>query len=131
MPSRRSAFRAAGAAAAGAVAGCSRLRSRGARIDVTVFNQTDTPYTVEVEFYGDDGATEATARAFSSSFDVEPAGEATAEGVVKAGRYLVRYHAYEENSTLTDEDHVHFIPSGDETEILAFDIRETGELTRR
>ncbi|WP_049908428.1 hypothetical protein [Halorubrum distributum] len=131
MPSRRSALRAAGAAAAGAFAGCSRLRSRGARIDVTVFNQTDAPYTVEVAFYGDDGATEAAARAFSSSFDVGPDGEATAEGVVDAGRYLVRYRAYEENSTLTDEGHVHFVPSGDETEALLFDIQETGELTRR
>ncbi|WP_237738340.1 MULTISPECIES: hypothetical protein [Halorubrum] len=98
---------------------------------MTLFNQTDAPYTVEVEFYRDDGATEAAARAFSSSFDVEPDGEATAEGVVDAGRYLVRYYAYEGNSKLTDEDHVHFIPSGDETENLAFDIQETGELTQR
>ncbi len=98
---------------------------------MTVFNQTDAPYTVEVEFYSDDGASEAAARAFSSSFDVEPDGEATAEGVVEAGRYLVSYHAYEEDSKLTDEDHVHFIPSGDETESLTFDIQETGELTQR
>ena len=98
---------------------------------MTVFNQTAVPYTVDVAFYRDDGASEAAARAFSSSVDVEPDGEATAEGVVDAGRYLVRYHAYEENSRLTDEDHVHFIPSGTETESLTLDIRETGELTRR
>ncbi|GAA0538531.1 hypothetical protein ABNG02_14800 [Halorubrum ejinorense] len=131
MPSRRSALRTVGVAAAGALAGCSRLRSRGARIDLTVFNQTDAPYTVYVAFYRDDGASEAAARAFSSSFDVEPDGEATEEGVVDAGRYLVSYHAYEEDSKLTDEGHVHFIPSGDETETLTFDIQETGELTQR
>ncbi|WP_424015602.1 hypothetical protein ACOZ35_06400 [Halorubrum xinjiangense] len=131
MPSRRSALRTIGVAATAAVAGCSRLRSRGARIDLTVFNQTDAPYTVEVEFYSDDGASKAAARAFSSSFDVEPDGKATEEGVVDAERYLVSYHAYEEDSKLTDEGHVHFIPSGGETESLTFDIRETGELTRR
>jgi len=55
----------------------------------------------------------------------------TREAIVETGRYLVRYHAYEDHSGLTDEDHVHFIPSGDGTESLTFDIRESGEMTRR
>ncbi|SDF54518.1 hypothetical protein SAMN04488067_105153 [Halorubrum xinjiangense] len=130
MPSRRSVLRAIGVVATGASAGCSRLRSRDARVDVTVFNQTDVSYAVEVVFY-EDGASEAAAREFSSSFDVGPDGTAADEGVVEARRYLVRYRAYEENSKLTDEGHVHFIPSGDGTEAITFDIQETGELTRR
>ena len=97
---------------------------------MTIFNQTDAPYTVEIGFF-EDGASEAAARAYSSPLAVQPDGEVTREAVVETGRYIVRYRAYEGHSRMTDQDHVHFIPSGDDTESLTFDIRETGELTRR
>jgi len=112
------------------LSGCSGFRSRGDGVDLTVFNQTDTPFTVEIGFYGD-GDSEGAASAYDAALDVEGGGESRREGVVESGRYLVRYQVYEENSRLTDADHVHFIPSGDGTEALTFDIRETGTLTRR
>ena len=130
MPSRRTVLGTVCGAAASALAGCSRLRSDAGRVDLTIFNQTATAYTVEVAVFGD-GETAAAARAYASSLDVEPDGEVTAKGVVEAGRYLVRYRAYADDSRLTDDGHVHFVPSGDGTESLAFDIRETGDVTRR
>ncbi|MBX0325961.1 hypothetical protein EGH21_23375 [Halomicroarcula sp. F13] len=130
MPSRRAVLGTLGVATASTFTGCSWLQSRDGSVDLTVFNQTDASFTVEIGFF-EDGASEAAARAYSSPLDVEPDGEVTREAVVETGRYLVRYRAYEDHSRLTDEDHVHFIPSGDDTESLAFDIRETGELTRR
>jgi hypothetical protein len=130
MPSRRAVLGTLGVVTASTLTGCSRLQSSGGRVDLTVFNQTDASYTVEIGFFND-GASEAAARAYSSSLEVEPDGEVTREAVVETGRYMVRYRAYEDHSRMTDQDHVHFIPSGDSTESLTFDIRETGELTRR
>jgi hypothetical protein len=130
MPSRRAVLGTLGVATASTVTGCSWLQSRDGGLDLTVFNQTAASYTVQIGFF-DDGASEGAARAYSASLDIEPDGEITREAVVETGRYLVRYHAYEENSRLTDEDHIHFIPSGDGTESLTFDIQETGELSRR
>lgn len=130
MPSRRAVLGTLGVATVSTATGCSWLQSSAGSVDLTVFNQTDTSYTVEIGFFSD-GASEPAARAYSSPLEVRADGEVTREAVVETGRYLVRYRAYEEDSRLTDEDHVHFIPSGDGTESLAFDIRETGEVTRR
>lgn len=130
MPSRRAVLGILGVTTASTVTGCSLFQSRDGSVDLNLFNQTDAAYTVEIGFFHN-GDSEAAASAYSSSLDVEPDGEVTLEAVVETGRYLVRYHAYEEHSRLTDEDHVHFIPSGDGTESLTFDIRETGELTQR
>lgn len=130
MPSRRTVLGTLGVVAASALSGCSQLQSDRERVDLTIFNQTDTPYTVEVAFFGD-GRTETAARAYSSSLDIEPDGEVTVSEVVEPGRYIVRYEAYADGSRVTDDDHVHFIPSGDGSERLTLDIQETGELTRR
>jgi hypothetical protein len=130
VPSRRAVLGAVGVATVGALGGCSRGRSAAESVGLTVFNQTDTTYTVEIGFFDDDSP-EPAARAYESAFDVGPGGEVTRDAVVEAGRYLVRYRAYEEGSRLTDQDHVHFVPSGDGTERLTFDVREPGELTRR
>jgi len=130
MPSRRTVLGTVGVATASTLTGCSWLQSGDGSVDLTVFNQTGASYTVEIGFF-DDGASEGAARAYSSPLEIEPDGEVSREAVVETGRYLVRYRAYEDHSRLTDEDHVHFIPSGDDTESLTFDIRETGELTRR
>lgn len=130
MPFRRAVLGMFGVATASTFTGCSWLQSGDGSVDLTVFNQTDASYTVVIEFFGE-GASEGAARAYSSPLDVDPDGEVTREAVVETGRYLVRYRAYEEHSRLTDEGHVHFIPSGDGTESLTLDIREAGELTRR
>ena len=130
MPFRRAVLGAVGVAAVGSFGGCSRLRSGAESVGLTVFNQTDAAYAVEIGFF--DGDTpEPAARAYESALDVEPDGEVTRDAVVEPGRYLVRYRAYEGGSRLTDQGHVHFVPSGDGTERLTFDIREPGELTRR
>jgi hypothetical protein len=130
VPSRRAVLSAVGVATVGSLGGCSRLRSGAESVGLTVFNQTDTTYTVEIGFFDDD-TPEPAARAYESSLDVEPDGEVTRDAVAEVGRYLVRYRAYEEGSRLTDQDHLHFVPSGDGTERLTFDIRDSGELTRR
>lgn len=126
---RRQALTAAAGVAA-SLAGCSEVSSRDGGVDLTVFNQADAPYTIEIAFFGDSDS-EGEARAYDTSLDLEPDGRQTREAVVEPRRYLVRYHAFEENSRLTAEDHIHFIPRGDGTESLIFDIQETGEVTRR
>ena len=112
------------------LAGCTWNQSRTVGVELTIFNQADAPFTVEVGFFGD-GASEAEARAYDTTVDIESGGQQTHEAVVEPDRYVIRYHAYENNSRLTDEDHVHYIPDGDGTESLAFDIGESGELSQR
>lgn len=112
------------------LAGCGESQSGDGGVSLTVFNQADAPYTVECEFFGDDD-TEGAARAYSTTLDIEPDGQATSQADIEPGRYLVRYAAYEDNAVLTDQDHVHYIPAGDGVASLSFDIQETGELTRR
>ena len=126
---RRQAITAAVGLSAG-LAGCSGFRSGDGGVDLTVFNQANASYAVEVEFLGE-GRSESEARAYSTTLDIEPNGEQTRAAVVESGRYLVRYRAYEDDSALTDEDHVHYIPSGDGSESLTFDVQESGALTRR
>lgn len=112
------------------LAGCSGSQSRDGDIDLNIFNQAAEPYTIEIGFFGD-GSSEETARAYDTALDIESGGQQTSEDIVEAKRYLVRYDVYEDNSRLTDQDHIHYIPSGDETESLTLDIQETGTVTRR
>ncbi|TKX56538.1 hypothetical protein EXE44_14240 [Halorubrum sp. SS7] len=130
MPSRRAVLGAVGVAAVGSLGGCSRLSSDAERVGLTVFNQTDATYTVEIGFFDDD-TPEPAARAYESALDVAPGGEATRDAVAEVGRYLVRYRAYEDGSRLTDQGHVHFVPDGDGSERLTFDVREPGVLASR
>ena len=126
---RRQVTTAAVGIAAG-LSGCSGFQSPDETVDLTVINQTTVPYTLEIGFFGD-GDSEAAARAYDATLDIDAEGRETRAVAVEPGRYLVRYEAFEDNSRLTDEDHVHFILSGDGTAELTFDIQETGELTRR
>ena len=115
------------------VAGCSALRSNPSQLNMTLFNKADSPYTIEMSLFGiGDNQPRSEARAYSESIDVEPGGKAEREHVAEARRYLIRYEAYESNSHLTDEDHVHFYPSGNEgDDSVSFDIHSPGVLTRR
>ena len=126
---RRQALSAA-AGVAGGLAGCSGVGSQDRGVDLTVFNPADAPYTIEITFFGD-GDSESEARAYNTTINLESDGRQTREAIVEPRRYLVRYHAFEENSRQTTEGHVHFIPSGDGTESLTFDIEPTGAMTRR
>ncbi|UHH25381.1 hypothetical protein [Halobacterium noricense] len=131
LASRRAVL-AAGVASLASVAGCSALPSRSATLDVTLFNHTDSPYTVELSLFrvGKD-LSRSDARADSESIDVEPQGETRREDVAVARQYVVQYEVYENNRDPTDEDHVHFYPSDDGDDALAFDVHAPGVLTRR
>lgn len=112
------------------LAGCSWNQSRTGGADLRIYNQAAAPFSVEIGFFGD-GATEGQPRVYDTAVDIEAEGQQTREAVVEPERYLVRYHAYEDNSRLTDEGHVHYIPAGDGTESVVFDIQETGTVTQR
>lgn len=128
---RRRAILGATAAVTG-LAGCSELSSSPSMLTVTVINHDDTDYTVELAVFEPDGASRSEARVYSKRIPVEPEGEAIDEEALETGRYLVRYHVYEEGSgNLTDEDHIHYYPPDDGDGDLAFDIDSTGTLTTR
>ena len=114
------------------LAGCSGFSADPPMLSLTVFNHAESPYTVEVTFSRTDEASRSDARAFSGPIDVEADGEAGREAVAERRPYLVEYGLYQENSELTDQDHVHYYP-GDEDESgrLSFDIDSSGTLTRR
>lgn len=117
-------------AAVTGLAGCSALSSSPSMLTIAVINHDDTDYTVELAVFEPDGASRSEARVYSKSIPVKPAGKAIYEDVLETGRYLVRYHVYEEGSHLTDEDHTHYYPpEGDDD--LAFDIDSTGTITTR
>lgn len=115
------------------LAGCSALTSRPAMLDITLFNQTDSPYTVEMSLFRvENDLSRSEARTYSASIDVEPQGEARREGVAESRQYLLRYDLFRDDSTRTDEDHVHVYPTADEEPgNLTFDIRSPGVLARR
>ena len=120
------------AAACSGLTGCSALSSESSTLGFLLFNQTDSPYTVELTLYRSDvDASRSEARAYSASIHVEPAGEVRREVVAEARPYRVEYHLYEDHSRLTDEDHVHYYPTDEGDDIESFDITESGVLTRR
>jgi hypothetical protein len=115
------------------LAGCSGSLSDAPMLSLTVFNHAESPYTVEMTLSRTgDGGSGSGADAFSGQIGVEPGGQAVREAVAERRPYLVEYGLYEDNSDLTDQDHVHYSP-GDEDESgrLTFDIDSSGTLTRR
>lgn len=128
---RRAFLRLGGAAVLGGLAGCSALSGRSP-LDLAVFNWTDTPQTVTIRLLDPDEGPRSDPARYDASLDLEPDGEVRREAVADARRHLVRYRVYEENSRLTDQDHVHYYGDDDETDpTLAFNLREPGVLTRR
>lgn len=115
------------------VAGCSTLTSGSSKLDLTLFNQTDILYTVEMSlFHTGSDRSRSEARVYSESIDVDPQGEAQREDVAESQQYLVKFELFRENSRLTDEDHIHFYPTDDaEDDSLAFNIHQPGVMTRR
>ncbi|EMA65456.1 hypothetical protein C468_05728 [Halorubrum kocurii JCM 14978] len=102
-------------------------------LSITVFNGSESPYTVEMTISrAGDGDTRSDARAFSGGLDVEPDGRAVREDVAERRPSLIEYGLYDDDGELTDQDHVHYYPGDeDESGALAFDIDTSGVLTRR
>jgi len=115
------------------LSGCSGLLSDPPTLSLVVFNHSESPYTIEVTVSRPAGGdSRSDARAFSGQLGVEPGGQAVREDVAERRPYLIEYGLFEDNSELTDQDHVHYYP-GDEDESgrLTFDIDSSGTLTRR
>jgi hypothetical protein len=115
------------------VAGCSGLLSDSSMLSLAIFNHSDNPYTVEMTLLrSDEDASRSEARVFSESIDVEPDGQTVREDVAEVQPYIIEYGLYEDNSVLTDQDHVHYFPADEnEDDSQAFDIDPSGVLTRR
>ncbi|WP_435346333.1 hypothetical protein [Haloarchaeobius sp. HRN-SO-5] len=115
------------------LAGCAGYFSEAAPLSLTIFNHSNTPYTIEIEILRSDAdSSRSKAQVFSADLDVEPDGQTVREDVAEVQPYIIEYGLYENNSFLTDQDHVHYYP-GDEDKggSLAFDIDSSGVLTRR
>ena len=129
---RRTYLRLTGTALLGGLAGCSALGASSPMVDLTIYNHSEDPYTVELTMYRPDGDTRSGARAYSASIDVQPDAEATRAAVAEKRPYRVEYDAYRANSVLTDEDHVHYLPyDGPDDVALTFDVDGSGVLTQR
>lgn len=129
----RRAVLATGAVSIASIAGCSAFSAESPTLGLTLFNHDDSPYTVEMSVLrtGND-LSRSDARVFDASIHVDPAAEAQRANIAQVQRYLVRFELYEDNSRLTDEDHVHYYPDGgEEDEELTFDIHSPGVMTRR
>lgn len=122
-----------GAASIASLTGCSALSSQPSTLDLLLFNHAESPYTVELSLLRvDTGLPRSDARVYSESIDVEPETEVRREGVVERQQYLVRYEVYENDSKLTDEDHVHYYPvDGWDDDWIGLDIHPPGVITRR
>ncbi|WP_206335417.1 hypothetical protein [Natronolimnobius sp. AArcel1] len=115
------------------LAGCSKVFSDSPMLSVTVFNQSENPYTIEMAFSRTDGdLSRSEARVFSGRIDVEPDEPTVRKDVAERQQYLIEYSLYEDNTSLKEQDSFYYYP-GDEYESggLAFDIRSRGILTRR
>lgn len=132
----RRAVLAAGVCSLAPGTGCIGLGSDPPMLDIIVYNQTDSQYTVTMKLYrvGND-QTRSEALAFQSEFEIEPQGVAKREQVAENDRHLLRYDVDRivENDPLeTDHDHAHLYPTSDsETNSVAFDIVGSGELKKR
>lgn len=129
---RRAFLRLSSGALLGSLAGCSALSSQSPTLDVTVLNHTNSPYTIEMDFFRNDGErSDSDARVYDTRIDVPAEGEAHRKNVTEPRLYIVQYSVYKENSRLTDQDHVHYYPDDNGNDNLAFDIHSPGTLTRR
>ena len=112
------------------LAGCSALSPQSPMLDLTIFSDAESPYTVEFELFRIGESFRS--KAYEEGINVEPLGEARRENVAEAQPYLVRYSVYENNRRPTDEDHVHYYPPENESDdSMTFDLTSTGILTRR
>lgn len=102
-------------------------------LSLAVINHSDSPYTVKMTLLrSDEDASRSEARVFSEPIEVEPNSQTVREDVAEVQPYIIEYSAYEDDDSLTDQDHVHYYPADDgEDATQAFDIDPAGVLTRR
>lgn len=122
-------------------AGCSALSSQPVMLGLVVFNHTESLYTAQFDLFRTDGKSDGSANPkYSERIDIEPREDGVnrpsttrREDVAKARQYVVRYEVWKNNSTPTDEGHVHFFPTGDDGDVdyVVFDIYSEGTLERR
>lgn len=118
------------------LAGCTELFSDSPMLSVTVFNRSESPYTIEMALSRTDGdLSRSEARAFSGRVDVEPDGQTVRDDVAERQQYLIEYSLFRQDEVsdfLTEQGNFHYYP-GDESESggLTFDITPSGTLTRR
>lgn len=115
------------------IAGCSEIYTDASMLSLAVINHSDSPYTVRITLLRrDEDSSKGEARVFSRSIDVEPNSQTIRDDVAEVQPYIIEYSAYEDDTYLTDQDHVHYYPAGEsEDETQAFDIDSSGVLTRR
>lgn len=115
------------------VAGCSEVFSDTSMLSLAVINHSDSLYTVEVALLqNDEESTRSEARVFSEPIEVEPNSQTVREDVAAVQPYIIEYSAYEDDTSLTDQDHVHYYPADEsEDDTQAFDIDSSGVLTWR
>lgn len=115
------------------VAGCSEVYSDASMLSLAVINHSESPYTVEMALLrSDEDSSKGEARVFSEWIDVEPDSQTIRDDVAEAQPYIIEYSAYENDTYLTEQDHVHYYPADErEDDIQAFDIDSSGVLTRR
>lgn len=115
------------------LAGCTGLLSDPLMLSVTVFNRSESPYTIEMAFSRTAGdRSRGEARVFSGSIDVGPDEQTVRKDVAERQQYVIEYSLFRDDGGLTEQDSFHYYP-GDESEGggLAFDITPSGTLTRR
>lgn len=114
-------------------AGCTEIVSDESMLSLAVINHSDSLYIVEMTLLRrDEDLTKGEARVFSRSIDVEPDSRTIRDDVAEAQPYIIEYSAYEDDTYLTDQDHVHYYPADEsEDDTQAFDINSSGVLTRR
>lgn len=102
-------------------------------LSLAVFNHANDPYSIEMGIYrSGDGSSRSEARVFSSRVDVEADGQTVREDVAEVQSYMIKYDLYKNNSSLTDQDHIHYYPDDEDASgSLAFDIDPSGVLTQR
>lgn len=120
------------------LAGCSRFSTQSAILDLTLFNHAETAYTVELSLFKSEGdPSRSAARVYEDRIHVPPAGRAEREAIAEVQPYITRYSVYENNTRLTDQDHIHYYPhessyvNSTAVDTLAFDINAEGGMTRR
>jgi len=130
---RRSILTLSGVAILNGLAGCSNLSSESGDLGLTIFNNSDISYTVDIDIFdvGDD-VSRSGSSVYEDSIDIEPQEDTHRENVAEISPYIIMYDVYENNNSLTDQDHIHYYPSSDsDDENLLLNINQSGEITQR
>lgn len=115
------------------LSGCSTLLSESKNINITIFNQTDSEYSIEFQiFQNDSGSSIEDALIYTENIDVEPQNKVQKKSIAKARQVIIQFTVYKNDNRQTDQDHIHFYPPNkDATQNIIFEISSNGVLTTR